>query len=81
MKWRPIETAPSDDRILGMRLNLKHPNLPKILWIKIMKWERDYRDGYRTAWREDANSSVDAHYYRLAPTHWAPLPDLQDIAG
>jgi hypothetical protein len=77
-EWKPIDTAPKDGtRILLMARKIpKFINLPDILWVKLGKWGRHYRDGYEDGWREDAIAcGFDTSPTRLNATHWMQLED------
>lgn len=83
MKWRPIETAPTDGTPLllfcpGMTAWLRLEGLPDIvvgLWDTDIGWNPG--GWYSDVGDVDQGSDSFGAYFqheRLSPTHWMPLP-------
>lgn len=68
-EWRPIETAPKDDKSILAFIPLPTMSLPENYRVLCLLWDDG---GYTTqpGWRTDT-----PHFMRFEPTHWMPLPD------
>lgn len=66
MKWKPIKTAPKDGTLVFATVGGAVPSIAK------------FKDG---VWRDDALDSLRpdiAGMYAYIPTHWMPIPKIDE---
>lgn len=66
MNWRPIETAPGNQWVLGY--------FPDDPWSNVWTVKRS-DEGHYSSWFGDHYSSSTANEKVNPPTHWMPLPE------